>query len=577
MLSVSACKKSNSGGGDNNGGGGGSAEDDIYNPVDPSVTASQGFFLDDWQPLNFTTPDFKLTSMPFDLVTDSVICDLNNVITKVPKYIYGNNVNPYMTQIVDQPALMGHISKLKPNVIRFPGGNISSVYFWDAERTSVPADVADTLYDSNGNPYAAGPGDPYYTYWVGKNNEGWTMSLESYYSLMQTTNSTGVITVNYPYARYGRSANPVAAAAHYAADWVRYDKGRTKFWEIGNEVSGPWQAGFKINTRQNKDGQPETINGIIYGKHFKIFCDSMRAAATEVGASIKIGAIIEALDASASWNVVARTWNAEFFANAGNAADYFIVHDYFQNAANSVSSILNSAAANTKATLDYITANTAANGVQMKPIGLTEWNIWNTGSKQMVSNIAGMHATLVLGEMLNNKFGLATRWDFANGWSNGDDHGMFNNGTSNPAEPAWNPRPAFYHMYYFQKFFGDRMVQSAIKPVTAGGELISYASTFTSGHAGVVIVNKGAANRIAAVRFKHFKPGSKFYWYTLTGGTDNGDYSQKVLVNGATAPGVAGGPSDYASLKANATTLPGKSLSVSVPARSVVFLVAEKK
>ncbi|MEN9569648.1 MAG: hypothetical protein RL172_879 [Bacteroidota bacterium] len=579
LAIMSSCKKSGSGNDNNNGGGngGGANTDTVYNPVDPQITASQGFFLEDWQPRSFITPGFKLTSMPFDLVTDSVNVDLNKVITKVPKYIFGNNVNPYMTQIVDQPVLLGHINNLRPNVIRFPGGNISSVYFWDADRNTVPADVADTLYDSNKNPYPASPGEPHYTYWVGKNNEGWTLSLESYYSMMQTTGSTGIITVNYPYARYGRGANPVATAAHYAANWVRYDKGRTKFWEIGNEVSGPWQAGFKINTRQNKDGQPEIINGDIYGKHFKIFCDSMRAAAAEVGATIKIGAIIEALDASNSWNVVSRTWNAEFYKAAGNYPDFFIVHDYFQNAGNSVGSILASAAYNTKETLDYITANTAANGVNMKPIALTEWNIWNSGSKQMVSNIAGMHATLALGEMLNHKFGLANRWDFANGWNNGDDHGLFNNGTSNPAEPAWNPRPAFFHMYYFQKCVGDRLVQSTIKPITAGGDLVSYASTFTSGQAAVALVNKGADNRIVAVKFKQLTPGSKFYWYTLTGGSDNGDFSQKVFVNGTGPTGVAGGPGDYAGLKANASALSTNSLSVTVPARSVVFLVAERK
>ncbi|MEI9958909.1 MAG: hypothetical protein WDM90_21935 [Ferruginibacter sp.] len=38
--------------------------------------------------------------------------------------------------------------------------------------------------------------------------------------MLSQTNSTGIITVNYGYARYGTSANPVAAAAHLAADWV---------------------------------------------------------------------------------------------------------------------------------------------------------------------------------------------------------------------------------------------------------------------------------------------------------------------------------------------------------------------
>ena len=39
--------------------------------------------------------------------------------------------------------------------------------------------------------------------------------------------------------------------------------------------------------------------------------------------------------------------------------------------------------------------------------------------------------------------------------------GMFNVGDE-PNAPLWNPRPAFYYMYYFQRFFGDRMVYDTL-------------------------------------------------------------------------------------------------------------------
>ena len=55
---------------------------------------------------------------------------------------------------------------------------------------------------------------------------------------------------------------PATAAVHYAADWVRYDNGRTKYREIGNESGGPWQAGFRINMAANQDGQPEIISAL---------------------------------------------------------------------------------------------------------------------------------------------------------------------------------------------------------------------------------------------------------------------------------------------------------------------------
>jgi hypothetical protein len=73
------------------------------------------------------------------------------------------------------------------------------------------------------------------------------MTVDNYYTVLQQSGATGLITVNYGYARYGTSANPVAAAAHLAADWVRYDKGRTTYWEVGNEIYGTWEAGYRID------------------------------------------------------------------------------------------------------------------------------------------------------------------------------------------------------------------------------------------------------------------------------------------------------------------------------------------
>ena len=109
----------------------------------------------------------------------------------------------------------------------------------------------------------------------------------------------------------------------------------------------------------------------------------------------------------------------------------------------------------------YIKGQISGAGVATKPIAMTEWNIQATGSKQNTSYIAGMHAALTLGTFIQNGFGEASRWDLANGYANGDDMGMFNVGDE-PNAPLWNPRPAFYYMYYFQRFFGDRMVYDTL-------------------------------------------------------------------------------------------------------------------
>src|SRR6185312_13678643 len=251
-------------------------------PTDPATANTIGFFLDDWAPKTFTVPAFTDTTLPSS-TSVTVNIDAGTIITKVPNSIFGNNANLWMTQIVTEPLLMSYLKNLHPRVIRFPGGSISDVFFWNSPKGVPPSDAPDTLLDANGKGTASG-------YWYGKNEESWTFSVDNYYNLRQQTNSQGMITINYAYARYGTSANPVATAAHLAADWVRYDNGRTKYWEIGNEDNGTWEASYRIDVSKNKDGQPEIITGDLYGKHFNVFADSMRAAGKEVGATIFIGA-----------------------------------------------------------------------------------------------------------------------------------------------------------------------------------------------------------------------------------------------------------------------------------------------
>jgi len=538
--------------------------------VMPPVASSIGFFLNDWAAKTFSPPSFKDTTPPAAAAL-TVTVDPIAVITKIPRAIAGNNANLWMTQMVTEPTLLAHIQNLHPHIIRFPGGSISDVFFWNARKDVPPADAPAQLVKADGTKEAAG-------FWYGQNNEGWTLSVDNYYKMLQQTGNSGMITVNYGYARYSTAADPVAAAAHLAADWVRYDKGRTQYWEVGNENFGEWEAGYRIDVTKNKDSQPEIITGETYGRHFKVFADSMRKAAQEVGATIQIGAVmVEA--GPQSWESLARkTWNNGLMSNAGSTPDFYIIHNYYTpyktNAA--ATDILGTAITETKKVMDYAQQTLRTGGVSEKPIALTEWNITSEGAMQQVSHINGMHAVLLLGEALKNKYGMTARWDFANGWDGGNDHGLFSQGNAGGGEPGvpfWNPRPAFYHLYYFQKFLGDLFITSSIANTMA---VESYASSFSSGEVSVTLVNKSTAAQNVQIDIKHFNVGNRYYWYTLSGGNDNGEFSRKVLVNGQGPAGAGGGTADYATIKSYAATT-SNGIKVTVPARSVVYLVVDKK
>ena len=127
-------------------------------------------------------------------------------------------------------------------------------------------------------------------------------------------------------------------------------------------------------------------------------------------------------------------------------------------------------------------------------------------------------------------------------------------------------------MYFFQQYLGDRLVAAN----STNADVISYGSSFTSGETGVAIINKAADPKSVQVDIKNFKKGTRFYWYTLTGGTDNGEFSRKTLVNGVASASAAGGPANYKELSpySGSTT---NGIRVVVPGRAAVFMVVSKQ
>jgi len=105
----------------------------LINSLLSSAQDTQGFFI--------TNQLFKKAIIPksknIKTITAeaTVKIEVNNMdtIAIVSNYLYSNNTNSYMTQIVTEPKLLSQLQTLSPNILRFPGGNISNTYFWDAK------------------------------------------------------------------------------------------------------------------------------------------------------------------------------------------------------------------------------------------------------------------------------------------------------------------------------------------------------------------------------------------------------------------------------------------------------------
>ncbi len=472
---------------------------------------------------------------------------------EISRYVFGNAIAAWMGNNTDNPVFVKNTQDLSPTLIRFPGGSWSDIFFWSGP----PSDIPDSVYDGT-----TGKKTKFYAI-SGVND--WSTTVDNYYKLRKKVGTQGLITINYAYARYGLSNNPVQQAAHLAADWVRYDNGRTKFWEIGNENGGPWEAGWMIDTATNKDGQPQIITGQLYGRHFCVFADSMRAAAAEVGAKIYIGVQVLHFDGTTSWNSVDKTWNAGVFKEVGDSADFYVMHNYFGTAA-TVDNLLSVAQTDPKKNIDFIRKDiTDKNGFQ-KPVALTEYNMNSNSANATIgrSYINGMQATILFNELIKNNFGLGARWLLVTG-----EDGMFYDGDNTSLK--WQPRPDFYYAYYQQKFTGDH----AISATSSSSNILAYASRYASGETGVVIVNKGTSSQVVKINPENIYVGDNYYVYSLTGGSDNGDFSYYVTVNGVAPTGTQWGP------RAELDTIPAyafpndSNILIQSPGRSVQFIMLD--
>tara|TARA_R110002050_G_scaffold192150_3_gene327126 strand:+ start:9694 stop:11610 length:1917 start_codon:yes stop_codon:yes gene_type:complete len=509
-------------------------------------------FLEDFEPKTAAIPISVAANKTVNAPTVTVTLSADTL-GKISKYVFGNAIAVWVGNNTDNTTFVENTQLLNPSLIRFPGGSWSNIFFWDGN----PTDVPDSIYDGT-----TGKKTKFYAI-SGKND--WPTTTDNYYKLRDQTGSQGLITVNYSYARYGLSDKPVEQAAHLAAQWVRYDNGRTKFWEIGNENAGPWEAGWMIDTNTNKDGQPEIVTGQLYGQHFKVFADSMRAAADEVGAKIYIGAQVLHFDGATSWNSVDKTWNEGVFSEVGDAADFYVMHNYFGTDANA-DNLLSVAATEPKKNIDFIQQDVIDKNGFPKPVALTEYNMNSNSANATMgrSYINGMQATILFNELIKNNFGLAARWLLVTG-----EDGMFYHGDN--VSLRWQPRPDFYYAYYQQKFTGDH----AIAATSTNSDILAYASRFASAETGVVIVNKAKTAQVVKVDPKNIGVGNQYYNYSLTGGTDNGDFSLFVSVNGVSPTGTQWGPREtLETIQANAYPI-DEAIKLNVPARSVQFIMIE--
>jgi len=401
---------------------------------------------------------------------------------------------------------------------RWPGGSSSDNFIWDGDYSRHPKDK-----DGGDN---------------ANMNRDWAVSSQDFIAFCRRTGSEAVVTVNYAIARTAG----VPYAADLAARWVRWfnvEQGfKVRYWEIGNEVYGPWEEGNKI------DGQPQ-LTGDVYARDLRVIAAAMRKEDPD----ICIGAVGIDADDGQDWTGY-HWWMRGLLGELKGRADFLILHQYFQwpfDSANNYTSPGDDAllgnlhkVADARRAVDAMAAKYAGDRPAL-PVALTEFNILNCSCNPSINLINGLYTCEVLGEALDAGYVASNFWDWKNGLDaklKGDD-ALIADG--DPAVPNGTPRPAYYAYVLYERAFGDHLLQaSASDPAVK-----VYASRFSGGQLGLVVVNEDKSPRRLDFSLAGFRPSGRLAAWLLQG---KGLELPQASFNGAPGPDGGGGPWPIAAL-----------------------------
>jgi len=334
-------------------------------------------------------------------------------------------------------------------------------------------------------------------------SQGWKVSYAEYLYLMTLISQPGEEVpptlqpiVNFPGWWYDKCQdnNPAddvcdwaqahGNAVNAAVGWVQDQTARpvcAQYWEIGNEIGGPWEVGYF----------PE-ISGTYYGDYLADFSLGMKA----VNPNIKIGAVAEPVHKLQEWGWYQGYWTYDtLVASAAKNAipDFLIIHSYPGSGSGAsynptlLGSNINDIAQWTS-NLDGIVQNAIGSQyVGQIEYCMTEWNPGGTDTYNRHSAyISAMFRAQYILEMAKHK------WTVSNPWIS-DYNDSFR------VYPVWYINPLLIN------YFGRDMVQ-----VSSSNSLVrAYATEDTDGNLTVFIVNNSpTATLTADISIAGFLAGS---------------------------------------------------------------------
>ena len=497
----------------------------------------KNIFNKNWCEKYYNIPEYIQEKHLNDESVDiQIYFDENKIVNKILPTIFGSNTT--FRNGSDQLQRL-NLYKNKIKVFRYPAGSGSNLFFFDG---IVPEQVS-RCYDKKGNELS-------FKGINGANKR--VMNPHVFVDFKKSTDSEAIVVVNYFYARYGitedgKRESRVKQAAEYAASFVRkmnIELGADiKYWEVGNECYGAWEHGFNVEGLG-------PLTGKEYGEDFIVFVEEMKA----IDPSIKVGAVLtKDKEEVGGIETNARVWNKEVVQITKDYADFFILHEYFTTTKEAILE-------NLQANIGAIEQGVEQARVIIKeygnhdvdyPIVMTEFN---SRGAYNCSFYNAQFISQVMCEQIKSGVSLAASWASEWKWDDVAKESKSLFALNDPEQANYTPRPTYLPYYFFEKCMGDLLIEAH----SNDNDLKVYASTFTSGDVGLLIINLGQQNK--SFNINTGKASYKCDWYHCYAPTIDVLQSgyKKFFINEQTSDTSGGGPvfedvSPYNSIINNST------------------------
>jgi hypothetical protein len=402
-----------------------------------------------------------------------------NVIRKADARWFGFNTAVWDSEL-DTPTTSNLLTACGSTTLRYPGGSLSDTYHWETDLTT---------------------NDPY----------PWATPFPEFIQLATNIGATVFITVN-----YGTGGSNEAAAWVASANITNHCN--FKYWEVGNECYGDWEA----------DTNPAAHDPYTYATRAAGYIQMMKA----MDSTIKIGAVAVAGEdnnvnypAEVVTNPITGATHSGWtpvmlsrFKSLGIYPDFLIYHDYPEYTSSGVNST-DSDPLLLQVADDYSPSAlsdwaSAAQNFRMQltdylggPIGsnielcVTENNS-DSGAEgvQMTGIVNALYLADSLGSLMRTEFNSLIWWDLRNGPSTSGDF--------DPTLYGWRPfgdegitwgttnYPVFYAEKLLQYFArgGDSVVNASSDYLL----LTDYAVQRTNGALTLLVINKDVTTNFNA-------------------------------------------------------------------------------